>query len=174
MLEEEIKQNAERYASENYHPYGSETNPQYLIVSEDSFIAGAHSRDKEVSELEAKNSRLEVGMESLRYKNKFWEEFINYLNNEAIGDTRSIIEAVADNERNFFEGYVNVTKTVRDNQKLLIKFKNNAGNEYTAEWQAADNYACWQTTGMMGDDYSGYLLFPTYDDDKYFCLYYEC
>lgn len=51
MTDEQIKQNAEEYASENYHPYGSETNPQYLIVSEDSFIAGAHSRDEEIGRM---------------------------------------------------------------------------------------------------------------------------
>ena len=51
MTEEQIKQNAERFASVYYHPYDSENNPQYLTVSEDSFIAGAHSRDEEIDEL---------------------------------------------------------------------------------------------------------------------------
>ena len=176
MLEEEIIQNAEEYAKKhekiiNYHHDEPETD---FEDKKNAYITGARSRDKEINELKNENTRLEIRMESLRDKNKFWEEFINYLNNEAVGDIRSIIEAVADNEQNLFEGYVKVMKTVRDNQKLLIKFKDNEGHEHTAEWQAADNYACWQTTGMLGDDYSGYLLFPTYDDDKYFCLYYEC
>ena len=51
MTDEQIKKDAERYASVYYHPYDSENNPQYLIVSEDSFIAGAHSRDEEIGKL---------------------------------------------------------------------------------------------------------------------------
>ena len=58
MTEEQIKQNAERFASVYYHPYDSENNPQYLTVSEDSFIAGAHSRDEEIEQLKSEKSVL--------------------------------------------------------------------------------------------------------------------
>lgn len=107
-------------------------------------------------------------------ENNFWKAFWKYINDEAIGDISRIINAVADNTHNWLEGYVKVKKVINDKQKLLIKFTNNKGNEYTAEWQPADNYAVWQTCGMVGDDYSGYLLFPTYRDDEYFCIYYNC
>ena len=35
-----------------------------------------------------------------------------------------------------------------------------------AKWQTIDNYAVWQISGYLGDDYSGYMLFPTYDDNE--------
>ena len=41
------------------------------------------------------------------------------------------------------------------------------------EWQANVNYAVWQTCGACGDDYSGYLLFPTHKDNEYFVLWYK-
>ena len=81
---------------------------------------------------------------------------------------------MANNDHNWFEGYVKVEKVINDKQELLLKFTNSKGNKYTAEWQPSDNYACWQTCGMAGDDYSGYLLFPTYKADEYFCIYYNC
>lgn len=57
--------------------------------------------------------------------------------------------------------------------KLFLEFEDK-DTKYKAEWQTSDNYAVWQTCGMCGDDYSGYLLFPTYKDDEYFCLWYQC
>ncbi len=36
-----------------------------------------------------------------------------------------------------------------------------------------DHYYVWQTTGNMGDDYLGYLLFPL-NDGKYFKISYSC
>lgn len=65
MTEEQIKKDAERYASVYYHPYDSENNPQYLIVSEDSFIAGAHSRDEEIEQLRKALSSAQQAMAEL-------------------------------------------------------------------------------------------------------------
>ena len=104
-------------------------------------------------------------------------EFINYLANEAIGDIKSIIECYTSNESNEFIGYVTVHKYVSSNQKLMIEFdvtENNYEMTYKAEWQPYDNYAVYQTVGCYGDDYSGYLLFPTHKDNRYFCLKYTC
>ena len=73
MTEEQIKQNAERFASVYYHPYDSENNPQYLTVSEDSFIAGAHSRDEEIELLRKALSPAQQAMEELtRMTNNPW------------------------------------------------------------------------------------------------------
>lgn len=36
-----------------------------------------------------------------------------------------------------------------------------------------DHYYVWQTTGYLGDDYSGYLLFPL-KNGKYFKVSYSC
>jgi hypothetical protein len=99
-------------------------------------------------------------------------EFIHYLNDRAIGNKEYIIEAFDSNERNMFKGYLKVKTLVKDN-KILLEFEVD-GNKLTAEWQAADNFAVWQTCGYWGDDYSGYLLFPTHNDGEYFCLEYKC
>ena len=57
MIEEQIKQNAEAYATKNYgeydeHDYTDHSGSNMChAVSEKAFIAGAHSRDEEIKEL---------------------------------------------------------------------------------------------------------------------------
>ena len=82
------------------------------------------------------------------------------------------IEAFDGNDYNCFEGYLNVEKIIKDN-KLYLRFEVD-GTKLTADWEPASNYGVWQTSGYSGDDYSGYLLFPTYTDNRYFCLKYSC
>jgi hypothetical protein len=41
------------------------------------------------------------------------------------------------------------------------------------EIRNVNHYCVWQTCGMMGDDYSGYLLFPL-KNGKYFKVNYSC
>lgn len=101
-----------------------------------------------------------------------YKEFIHYLHNEAIGNKDSLIECFEGNSVNIIIGYKPVTKMLIDG-KLYLEFEVD-GTKYKAEWQASDNYAVWQTCGMRGDDYSGYLLFPTYKDNEYFVLWYQC
>lgn len=103
---------------------------------------------------------------------KFYSEFINYLADKCCGDDRVIIEAVNNNTYNEFIDYVKVTKSI-DKNKLILHFEVD-GVKYEAEWQPSDNYGVWQTCGICGDDYSGYLLFPTYKDEEYFCMAYAC
>lgn len=103
---------------------------------------------------------------------KTYQEFICYLSERAIGNKDYIIETFNDNEYNNFKGYLKVNKVVKDN-KLMLEFEVDEV-KLTAEWQTGDNYAVWQTCGICGDDYSGYLLFPTYNDDEYFCLWFKC
>ena len=100
-----------------------------------------------------------------------YKEFIRYLNDEAIGNKDSLIECFDGNTVNIFVGYKPVTKMLIDG-KLYLEFEVD-GTKFKAEWQASDNYAVWQTCGACGDDYSGYLLFPTYKDDEYFVLWYQ-
>ena len=87
-------------------------------------------------------------------------------------DKNYIIEAFDNNEHNQFKGYVKVNKLIVNN-KLLLEFEVD-GCKLKAEWQAGDNYGVWQQCGYSGDDYSGYLLFPTHTDNEYFCLWYKC
>lgn len=101
-----------------------------------------------------------------------YQEFIHYLNEFAIGNKDYIIEAFDNNYYNKFKGYVKVEKIIKDN-KLYLRFEVD-DVKLTADWQADDNYGVWQKCGYSGDDYSGYLLFPTHNDDEYFCLEYNC
>ena len=57
--------------------------------------------------------------------------------------------------------------------KLYLEFEVD-GSNLSAIWQPGDNYGVWQKCGYCGDDYSGYLLFPTYGKNEYFCLKYSC
>jgi hypothetical protein len=100
------------------------------------------------------------------------QEFINYLADKAIGDTKCIIEEFNNCTYVNFEGYKKVTKEIKDNDLYLV-FQIGESH-FNAKWQAGDNYAVWQTCGYSGDDYSGYLLFPTYKDNEYFVLWYKC
>ena len=101
-----------------------------------------------------------------------YQEFIHYLHDKAIGNKDRLIECFDDNEVNIFIGYKTVTKMLIDGE-LYLEFEDD-DTKLKAKWQASDNYAVWQTCGVCGDDYSGYLLFPTYKDNEYFVLWYKC
>lgn len=103
---------------------------------------------------------------------KTYKEFIKYLADRAIGDTSDIIEEFNNCTYVNFEGYKKVTKEISNNDLYLI-FQIGESN-FRAKWQAGDNYGVWQTCGIAGDDYSGYMLFPTHTKDEYFCLSYQC
>ena len=103
---------------------------------------------------------------------KTYQEFIHYISDRAIGNTDEIIVAFDSNLYNEFKGYVKVNKVIKDNE-LYLEFEVD-GNKLTALWQPGDNYGVWQRCGYEADDYSGYLLFPTYGKDEYFCLQYSC
>lgn len=113
----------------------------------------------------------EMNDDTIRRLNTY-SEFISYLHDKAIGNKERLIECFDDNEANVFIGYKTITKLLI-NGKLLLEFDVD-GTKLKAEWQASDNYAVWQTCGVCGDDYSGYLLFPTYKDNEYFVLWYKC
>jgi hypothetical protein len=103
---------------------------------------------------------------------KTHKEFIKYLADRAVGDTTDIIEEFNNCTFVRFVGYKKVTKEIIDND-LYIHFIVDE-TKLKAKWQTIDNYAVWQISGYLGDDYSGYMLFPTYDDNEYFCLEYKC
>lgn len=105
-------------------------------------------------------------------RQRTYQEFIHYLNEYAIGNKDYIIDAFDNNEYNKFKGYIKVEKIIKDN-KLYLRFEVD-DVKLTADWQPGDNYGVWQKCGYSGDDYSGYLLFPTHNDDEYFCLEYMC
>lgn len=125
-------------------------------------------------QMEKQHHEDELWMEETRSRNSFWNDFLEYITEKAVGDKLALLQVVHDNDHNWSEGYVKVTKRVNEKQELLLDFTTSKGDKRTATWQPSDNYACWQTCGIMGDDYSGFLLMPTYKDDEYFCIYYNC
>lgn len=127
-----------------------------------------------LNKLQEQHKEDEMWMDVVQRENKFWKAFWDYINDEAIGDKQRIIDAVCNSSHNELIGYVEVTKSINDKQEIIIEFADDRGDKHKAEWQPSDNYACWQTGGMMGDDYTGYLLFPTYKDNRYFCIWYSC
>ena len=129
---------------------------------------------KKYDELEQQHAVDELWMQEVNERNKFWNDFMEYITENAVGDKLSLIQTVHDNEHNWSEGYVKVKKRINEKQELLLDFTTSKGDKRTATWQPSDNYACWQTCGMVGDDYSGFLLMPTHKDDEYFCIYYQC
>lgn len=124
--------------------------------------------------LRQQNEENQMWMQEVTERNKFWEDFMEYITENAVGNKLSLIQTVHDNEHNWSEGYVKVQKRINKKQELLLDFTTSKGDKRTATWQPSDNYACWQTCGMMGDDYSGFLLMPTSKNDEYFCIYYQC
>lgn len=129
---------------------------------------------KKYDELEQQHADDELWMQEVTERNKFWNDFMEYITENAVGDKLSLIRTVHDNDHNWSEGYVKVKKRINEKQELLLDFTTSKGDKRTATWQPSDNYACWQTCGMVGDDYSGFLLMPTHKDDEYFCIYYQC
>ena len=112
-------------------------------------------------------------LEELKERNKFYQEFIKYLYEDCAGSKDLILRAITENSYNGYIGYVDTEKSIDDNGNLIFTFKVD-DNTYKAHWQQSDNYACCQWTGYAEDDYKGYLLFPTHDFKKFFCIYYEC
>ena len=129
---------------------------------------------KKYDELEQQHADDKMWMQEVTERNKFWNDFMEYITENAVGDKLALIQTVHDNEHNWSEGYVKVKKRINEKQELLLDFTTSKGDKRTATWQPSDNYACWQTCGMVGDDYSGFLLMPTHKDDEYFCIYYQC
>ena len=122
--------------------------------------------------LREKNEENQLWMQEVTERNNFWNDFMEYITEKAVGDKLALIQTVHYNEHSWSEGYVKVQKRINEKQELLLDFTTSKGDKRTAKWQPSDNYACWQTCGIEGDDYSGFLLMPTYKDDEYFCIYY--
>lgn len=116
----------------------------------------------------------EMWHESIAEDNKFYKSFLHYISDDAVGDKGAIVSAIAELDHVSDEGYVKVRKRISDNQEVYMTFTASDGCKHTAKWQHDDNYAVCQTCGMAGDDYSGWMLFPTHKDDTYFAVYYNC
>lgn len=143
----------------------------------DSFDWG--DEQKEVDNLEdylrliKQERELEKDLDDAEMKRlNTYQEFIDYLADKAIGNTEYIIEEFNNCTYVNFVGYKKVNKNIESNELYLIFQIGESA--FKAKWQASDNYAVWQTCGYTGDDFSGYMLFPTHTKDEYFCVYYKC
>lgn len=116
---------------------------------------------------------IDMWLEEYKSRTHFYKNFIEYLSEECVGSKDNIIEAVNNNFRNEFIGYVDTEKEIDKKGNLIFKFKID-DKPYKAHWQENDNYAVCQWTGYEADDYMGYLLFPTWGFKKFFCIYYTC
>ena len=129
----------------------------------------------QMEELERQHIEDQITIDCLRKELNFYRELFKYLTEESVGNSNDIIKTVSENIYNGLEGYVKVKKEINDKQHLILTFKNSNGEEYKATWHQAENYAVWENGGgYTGDDYHGYLLFPTFNDDTYFCIEYNC
>jgi hypothetical protein len=98
----------------------------------------------------------------------FNKEFINYLAEKAIGDTSSIIEDVNNTSQRMFLGYVNVTKILDKDNRILLKYVYN-DDVSTAKWLDDSNYAI----SYNSYSESGYMLLPTNQYNVYFLMFYK-
>ena len=131
---------------------------------------------KELEDLvdDALSKETEESLNEWMYQKQELETYralIDYLVNDCIGDKNTLLETFNDNSYNCYVGKVGVTKELQENNLFL--FFEVEDITYKAKWISRDNYAVWQACEME-DNYRGYLLFPTRDDNVYFCLYYEC
>lgn len=98
----------------------------------------------------------------------FNKEFINYLAEKAIGDTSSIIEDVNNTSQRVFLGYINVTKILDKDNRILLKYVYN-DDVSTAKWLDSSNYAI----SYNSYSESGYMLLPTNQYNVYFLMFYK-
>lgn len=163
MTEKEIFEKLKEALDYNYiHDSGDWSDEQKEVDNLEDYL-------RLIKQERALEKDSEVAMSNMF---KAYKEFIHYLHDKAIGNKDSLIECFDDNDVNIFIGYKPVTKKLIDG-KLYLEFEVD-DTKLKAEWQESYNYAVWQTCGVCGDDYSGFLLFPTYKDDEYFCLWYKC
>lgn len=144
------------------------------VVGDDGVIENFTTTDLEyvISNAYMDNDIDAIYVERLQREINFYSEFMKYLSESCCGSNENIIEAVNGNDVNIFIGYVEPKKELGNDGHIQFTFEDN-NNLYKAHWEHDYNYACWQRTDGE-DSYSGYLLFPTYNEKKYFLMYYEC
>ncbi len=98
----------------------------------------------------------------------FNKEFINYLAEKAIGDISYIIEDVNNTSQRMFLGYINVTKILDKDNRILLKYVYN-DDVSTAKWIDDSNYAI----SYNSYSESGYMLLPTNQYNVYFLMFYK-
>ena len=122
--EEQIRQNAKEYAKKHYDTPFEDDSSMNVIVSEESYIAGAHSRDEEIKELR-KHDALENKMRvDLINECEQLKQELDQLRNQWISvEDRLPDKAIGKSERSKY---------------VLCRHKN--GNYYVAYWHVGLEY----------------------------------
>lgn len=73
---------------------------------------------------------------------------------------------LTDDRESGYSNYQHARIVGEDSKRLYMKMPEN-------EIRGVDHYYVWQRTGYLGDDYSGWMLFPL-KDGRYFKVHYNC
>ena len=91
MTDEQIEQKAEEYAKKHYNIPFEDNSSVNVIVSEESYIAGAHSRDEEIKEL---NDIVHSRDEEINHWKESYEELAEIANDLQSDNQKLMIENV--------------------------------------------------------------------------------
>lgn len=90
-----------------------------------------------------------------------------YLKEHTYYIPEDIVDIVLTDEKSFGYSTYQHARIVNDKENKLYK------KTEVDEIRNVDHYYVWQTAGYLGDDFSGYLLFPL-KNGKYFKVFYCC
>lgn len=109
-----------------------------------------------------------------------YKEFLDFLAEEEVANTRKILQAINDCDRVEFIGYVDGELSVKNNElKITVEVPDRCGfnGKETAkiecDWQHSDNYGVHQRCDFE-DSYYGWMIFPCWDFKRFYCVYYTC
>lgn len=121
---------------------------------------------------EWKDMEIESLRDSLDHEmkhNKSMGEFLEFIHKECKTNRDKVLNEISECCYIDFKGYVEAEESVDKNGWVYHTFTLE-GNEYTAQLQ--HDYSVCQWNGSVEDDFKGYMLFPTYDPKRFYCVYY--
>lgn len=144
---------------------------------EDLLTVSEYNGDDPIEKLKAENAELKLWQESINEQNNSYRKLFEYLTDECVGEPIKVLKALSDVSHWSVMDYVKVKKSIGEKNNLLLDFDvphdTKFGVEHhTAEWNANDNLAAYSTR-CFEDDWHGYFLFPTTDDEEYLCVWYQ-
>ena len=118
-------------------------------------------------------------IEALEKQVKGYKEFLEYLYDNCNGNVKEYVELVAETDHVDFIGYVDAKYEIDRNGKpsVVAEVPNFwYGKEEKVklhfEWQSSHHYI--HQRADFEDSYYGFMLFPTYKANKFYCVYYTC
>lgn len=102
--------------------------------------------------------------------NKSMGEFLEFIHKECKTNSVKVLEEISECFYIDFKGYVEAEESV-DSDGITHHAFTLEGNTYDALLQ--HNYSVCQWNGSVEDEFKGYLLFPTRDPKRFYCVYYE-